>query len=721
MTRAAPRPLAGLTVAERARGLAARYAGFLLAELGAEVTACGEVGDAPGDRVLGRRKCFVPAGRERWARLAASADMVLTDDLGAPLPDDRIACVVSAWGTSGLRRDDPFDEALLAAVAGVQTFQWSWSGDPVWLVTPVVSYMTGMLAALGTTAAWFAAQRGGPPQRLDVSALDAALTLNSGRFVNAPGWAGSLSEQGDPQGAYPTYGIYRTADGWLFVGALTPAFFVKLLTCLERVDLLADPAIPEHPLALADPAARRRLRAELEPIFRRRTTAEWMRTLREADVPCGPVRSRRECLEDDEALAGGHVIPVDDAVLGPTRQPGPPADFEVGAPGRSAPLGCVPRTCLDGIRVVDLTSFIAGPFCPRLLADLGADVVKVEQLEGDPMRRAAEMAFIGCQRGKRSLALQLKDPRSREILERLVRGADIVHHNLRMPAARKLGLDDASLRPLRPDLITCHTSTYGPRGPRKDWPGYDQMAQAQSGWEYEGAGIGNPPMWHRFGMMDHQCALASVVATLLAVYHRERTGEGQAVNASILGASLLTVSETIVVSGDRLTPIERLDGAQTGLSPRHRLYRCRDGWLAVAALRPAEIARFDAAFGAGDAEALAKTFSERSRAETLAGLREAGVPAAPALVEQGEAFITSAAHRARGLVVAYPHPVYGTLAQPGAFWSFGSGPSLVHDRPPPTIGQHGREVLAELAFTEAEIDAFLAAGVMRVSDRMTSG
>jgi crotonobetainyl-CoA:carnitine CoA-transferase CaiB-like acyl-CoA transferase len=153
--RAAPRPLAGLTVAEWASGLAARYAGFLLAELGAEVTALGEMGDDPGDRVLARRKRVVAPGRadDGWQRLGAAADVVLTDQPDAPVPDGRVVCRVSAWGAAGPRRDDPFDEALLAAVAGVQSFQWSWSGDPVWLVTPMISYTSGILAALGTTAA----------------------------------------------------------------------------------------------------------------------------------------------------------------------------------------------------------------------------------------------------------------------------------------------------------------------------------------------------------------------------------------------------------------------------------------------------------------------------------------------------------------------------------------------------------------------------------------
>ena len=146
-----------------------------------------------------------------------------------------------------------------------------------------------------------------------------------------------------------------------------------------------------------------------------------------------------------------------------------------------------------------------------LLADLGADVIKLESSTGDQMR-GVEWSFVGCQRGKRSVAHRpevaaRRGPRSK----RSIRWADIVHHNLRMPAAHRLGVDYESVKAVNPDIVYCHTSSYGPRGPRADWPGYDQLFQSSCGWEVAGAGEGNPPMWHRLGFMDHQCALSSVV------------------------------------------------------------------------------------------------------------------------------------------------------------------------------------------------------------------
>src|SRR5207237_633632 len=141
------------------------------------------------------------------------------------------------------------DVATARAATGVQAMQWSWAGRPVWIVTPMISYMAGLLAALGVGAAVFARRRGTATGRVDVSGLAAGMALNSGTYVTGPETRGSLSQFGDPRGQIATYAVFPTADGWLFIGALTQAFLVKLLTVLDRVDLLADPLLQSNPLA----------------------------------------------------------------------------------------------------------------------------------------------------------------------------------------------------------------------------------------------------------------------------------------------------------------------------------------------------------------------------------------------------------------------------------------------------------------------------------------
>src|SRR2546429_6390947 len=290
-------PLADLRVVERASGLAASYAGFLLAALGAEVVKLEPPGAArtmPGAAVVerGKRSATLDLARASdaacWEALVAGADVVLGDESAPETPpaEGLVRCRVSAWGGAS---DLPSEEALVAAASGVHAMQWSWGRRPVWLVTPVVAYMTGMLAALGVAAAVFARRRGAPGQAVGVSGLRAAFALNSGTYVTGPETRGSLSQFGDPRGQMPTYSLFRTAEGWLFIGALTPAFLVKLMTVLERVDLLADPRLQGSPLAFGIPEIKDFVRRELDPILATRTTAELLRALPPAALPRRPV------------------------------------------------------------------------------------------------------------------------------------------------------------------------------------------------------------------------------------------------------------------------------------------------------------------------------------------------------------------------------------------------------------------------------------------------
>lgn len=349
-----------------------------------------------------------------------------------------------------------------------------------------------------------------------------------------------------------------------------------------------------------------------------------------------------------------------------------------------------------------------------LMADLGADVIKLETTTGDQMRNV-ERVFAGCQRGKRDIAVDLKKPESREILEEIVKWADVIHHNIRMPAAIKLGIDEPTLRKVNPKMVYCHTSSYGPIGPRKDWPGYDQLFQSSCGWEYEGAGEGNPPMWHRFGMMDHQCALASVVATLLGVMRRDQTGEGQSVSASLLGAALLTTSETLVLPDGKLAPYPRLDHRQTGVSPADRIYQLADGWIAVVARTDAQLTSLCKVAGAATPDAIEVAMNNLLCADTLSALSAAGVPCEEVRTEQLEEFLFGEPTTSAGLVAAYDHAAYGHLRQVGALWDFGDL-SVTLETPPPVLGQHSAAILRELGFAEDRIRGFADSGAVVAAD-----
>jgi crotonobetainyl-CoA:carnitine CoA-transferase CaiB-like acyl-CoA transferase len=473
--------------------------------------------------------------------------------------------------------------------------------------------------------------------------------------------------------------------------------------------------------------------------FRTRPSSEWLADLWANDVAAQPALPFGAILHDEQTMLDGYVDRVEDPEVGTIVVPGalltidPPMrirfprpsstvepadvalDWEARArrPDPDLPGADVaaPRWPLEGLKVLDLGNYLAGPYGPMLLADLGADVIKVESTAGDAMRHVP-WAFAGCQRGKRSVALDLKDARSRPAFDALIRWADVVHHNLRLPAARRLGLDYDSVSQSNPDVIYCHTSSYGPAGPRADWPGYDQLFQAACGWEVLGAGEGNPPMWHRFGFMDHQCAMASVVATLLGLYRRRTTGHGSSVAASLLGAGVLTVSETYIGPDGQLARVAGLDAQQSAIEPGYGIIEVLDGWIAVACRTDEHRRALLAVAGTANLDEVPGALAPRHGAVVLAELASAGVPADVVARAQRETFFDTPANRAAGLVASYQSLEYGRIEQPGAMWYFGDL-SVRLELAPPALGQHTVEALTSVGFDIEELRVLIEHGAAR--------
>jgi crotonobetainyl-CoA:carnitine CoA-transferase CaiB-like acyl-CoA transferase len=551
-------------------------------------------------------------------------------------------------------------------------------------------------------AALFARRRGAAGQRLAVSALDAAFTLNCGRFVVAPGFEGSLSEQGDPHGPYPTYAIYETRDGWLFVGALTAAFWVNLATCIDRLDLLADPRLPESPMGVSTPEAKQIMREALEAAFRTRTTAAWIEVLQAADVPCGPVRSRADCLRDPAARTGGHAIAVEDPQRGETWQPGPPAEFREGAtvvaPGDrpQAP----PVRPLAGVRVIDFTSFIAGPFCPRLLADLGAEVLKIEAPGGDPFR-FVQYGFVGWNRGKRSLVLDVKTDAGVNAMRALARTSDVLVDNLRPGVMDRLRLDDASLSALRPDLVRLSITGYGPSGPDALRPGFDPVFQARCG-IMRAQGGGDEPVVHTIAYNDYCAGALGALAAVAALCGREVRGRGQRVDVSLFRTALVDQAADMLLAPG-LEPATTGGRDFLGPSASRRLYQCVDGWICVAANDEgtrtglaglAGIQPHDDAPSGEVARALEALFAWLGRAEALDALHRQRIPAAPCL--RFPELLADPQVAANRCLIEVQDEQLGPVVMAGPAIHFERTP-IAFERGAPTLGADTDAVLASLA------------------------
>jgi len=391
---------------------------------------------------------------------------------------------------------------------------------------------------------------------------------------------------------------------------------------------------------------------------------------------------------------------------------------------------------LEGIRVLDFGQYLAGPFGPMLMADLGADVIKIEPTRGDGMRGPVVGSFMGCQRGKRNISLDVKTPEGLEIALELIATADVVHHNMTLGTADKLGLSYEQCRLVKPDLIYCNTFMYGPVGPMAAMGGLDPLGQAAAGLEWEQGPVaeGNPPLWLRYGHGDVASAMPSVRAVLMALWHRNRTGEGQYLWTSLLHGSMLYTMDSYLDAEGKPSARPLLDREQLGLGALYRLYETQGGWLQLAAVREAHWPKLCIVLGLEEimndprfstpaaredhreelTELLSEIFATNIASTWKTQLTAGGVPAEVSVdMLDGEAFLFDAEMRDLGLVATYEHALLGTVHQNGNLITFEKTPTTL-DRATGRLGEDSVEILSELGRSAAQIDELLAARVTYV-------
>jgi crotonobetainyl-CoA:carnitine CoA-transferase CaiB-like acyl-CoA transferase len=396
---------------------------------------------------------------------------------------------------------------------------------------------------------------------------------------------------------------------------------------------------------------------------------------------------------------------------------------------------------LAGVRILDMTTVLMGPYATQTLAEMGAEVIKVEAPEGDLIRQIAPnrnpgmgALFLNANRGKRSLCLDLKDPAGRAVLLQLAAQADVLIYNVRPQAMRRLGLDYETLAAANPRLVYAGLHGFGQDGPYADKPAYDDLIQGAALFPFLIAQAGDGvPRYVPVALADRVVGLAAVGAVCAALVHRERTGEGQAVEVPMFETLVgLTLGDHL--GGLSFDPPEGEGGYRRLLSPERRPFRTLDGYVCavvytdkqwtsfLAAVDRADLPARDSRFATFAARtrhidhvyaALAKIFLERTTADWLELLDRADVPAMP--MHDDQSLLDDPHLKATGAIRDIDHPSEGrirTLA-PATRWSKTPSPP---QRPAPRLGQDSVEVLREAGLDPAAIDALVAAGVVRLPE-----
>lgn len=378
------------------------------------------------------------------------------------------------------------------------------------------------------------------------------------------------------------------------------------------------------------------------------------------------------------------------------------------------------QACLDGIRIIDLSRVLAGPFCTQLLGDLGAEVIKIEQPgKGDDTRQwgppwfhGESAYYLSCNRNKKSVTVNLQAEAGRALIRQMARHGDVLVENFKVGAMEKWGLGYAALRERNPRLIYCAITGYGQTGPLAPRPGYDFIIQAQGGIMSITGEVEGEPSKVGVAIADIVTGLYALNAILAALFHRERTDEGQCIDIALLDAQvswLANVAMNYLISAE---PPKRYGNAHPNVVP-YQTFATADGHLALGVGNDGQFLRLCEQLGFPElahdprfhtnagrvqhrdllVEQLQKKFIEHSTAEWVEQLTAAGIPAGP--INNVAQILADPQIAAREMVVEIVHASGAPLKLLGPVPKFSATPARVQS-PPPLLGQHTEQVLREL-------------------------
>lgn len=387
---------------------------------------------------------------------------------------------------------------------------------------------------------------------------------------------------------------------------------------------------------------------------------------------------------------------------------------------------------LQGLRVADFSQLVQGPNATQMLADMGAEILKIEPLNGDWQRNwslgdawidGESVSFLAFNRGKRSITLNLKDPRGKEAALRIIRSCDVLLENFRPGVMDRLGLGYDVLAEIHPGLIYCASCGWGQDGPYVRRPGQDLLAQAVAGVLNLNGKAGDPPSPVGMGIADLTASFHIVSAILAALYERNRSGIGQRIDINLLNSmlSLATQEITLYLNTGRVPERSAAGIGHPCVGAPMGVYRTKDGYIAVAMMSLGKVAELVgiAGYEGNDSRnvlenrdevkrSLEPGFAGKTTAELMDIFMEADIWAAP--VNAFPQIENDPQVKHNGSIVSFRHPTVGQFRTVGPPARFSRTPSTI--RRPPLLGEHADEILQELGYADAEIDAFRKDGVV---------
>ncbi len=764
-------PLQRFRIVEIGTGPVSGLAAMILADFGADVIRVEPAGgdpwrDKPSYRLWTRGKRIVELDavddRQRILHLVEGADGVLTtwskdqrEALGLSVEslerDNLVIGVISGFGETGPYAGYPAYEGVVAAKFGrMKGFEGvADRGGPNYAAVQVATHATAQSAATAMLAALVGREATGIAQSFDTSLLRGLLPYEMGQLsflqLQQRGVMATPPVNRTASSFMPTlnYQPVRTKDGrWLQLGNLLPHLFANFLRAVGLDDVLTDP-VYEGPPARWARDDREALRDRILEAMQTRPRDEWTeRFVADGGIVSHAYQTTQDALDDPDVVTNGHVVDRDGIrqlglVANLTETPG-----DVGSPALRVAADAIepriterrstavrgPKKPLAGITVVESATIIAAPLGASVLADLGARVIKVEPLTGDPFREMSRgLGSSKCNAGKDSICLDLKSFEGQRIAEELAAKADVWVHNYRIGVPEKLGIGYDDLAAVNPGLVYVSANGYGPAGPGAPRPSTHPMPGAALGgvvWQIGGLpptedvlDIGEIREMSRRLMRanevnpDPNTSMVVATAAMLGLAARRAHGRGQKILVDMFGANAYANWDDFLSYDGKpeRPPVDR-DGL--GVSPLCRLYPCAEGWVFLqieAADEWDEFARvleLDVDMNAPGLETvLAERFQQESAADFEARLAPKGVGCVVADGALPAEFLLNDPHStAEELVVTSPHPEWGDHLRYGPMARFGTTRGF---RGPDVAGGSTRKILAELGYTPAEVENLL--------------